>query len=149
MTTEQLIEKVKEAVIEDLKANFYLTPKSSKTLDDSHIAQVVSIILNFASSEYGVSEFQVKSKVRKREFVRPRHLTWWIAKNILKNRITLGKIGFLTGDFDHATVINGIRTIDKGMDTNKKEKSEVDELYSKFISEHIKMLIDFKLIKTT
>ena len=68
----------------------------------------------------------VKSKTRKREIVQARQISMYFAKDLTK--ASLKTIGMHFGGRDHSTVIHACQTVNDLMETDKKFKSDVEEL---------------------
>jgi len=66
------------------------------------------------------------SHSRKRKFVEPRFIAYYLLKN--NTNESLEEIGFQMGGFDHATVLNGLKTISNLMETNQELKLRVENL---------------------
>lgn len=59
---------------------------------------------------YRIHPIMLQSKCRKPEFVHPRYVFYFITKKF-NPKFSLKEIGKMVGGKDHATVINGIKTI--------------------------------------
>jgi len=71
----------------------------------------------------------LKSKTRKRQVVQARQIAMYFAKNMTKS--SLSSIGMHCGGKDHATVLHACRTVNNLLETDKKFKSNVQELQKK------------------
>jgi chromosomal replication initiator protein len=93
-----------------------------------HSSREISIeyIQKLVSDYYGISIDQIKSKTRKREIVQARQISMYFAKQLTK--ASLKNIGMYFGGRDHSTVIHACQTVNDLIDTDKKFKSDVEEL---------------------
>jgi chromosomal replication initiator protein len=93
-----------------------------------HSSREISIeyIQKLVSDYYGISIEQIKSKTRKREIVQARQISMYFAKQLTK--ASLKNIGMYFGGRDHSTVIHACQTVNDLIDTDKKFKSDVEEL---------------------
>ena len=66
------------------------------------------------------------SRSRKREHVQPRQISMFFHKKLTK--LSLAEIGRQTGNFDHATALSGIRTINNLIATDKDFKRQIEEI---------------------
>lgn len=69
---------------------------------------------------------QVKSKTRKREIVLARQISMFYAKDLTKS--SLKTIGMHFGGRDHMTVIRACQTINDLMETDKKTRTDIEEI---------------------
>lgn len=77
----------------------------------------VEIIKNVVCEYLGVSPMKIYSKTRKREIVQARQLVQHFAKKY--TRLSLAKIGFETGNKDHATIMYANKTVKDLVESNK------------------------------
>jgi chromosomal replication initiator protein len=75
---------------------------------------------------FGIGVDQVKSKTRKREIVQARQISMYFSKDLTKS--SLKTIGMHFGGRDHSTVIHVCQTVNDLIETDKKFKSDVEEL---------------------
>lgn len=75
---------------------------------------------------FGITVDQVKSKTRKREIVQARQISMYFSKDLTKS--SLKTIGMHFGGRDHSTVIHACQTVNDLIETDKKFKSDVEEL---------------------
>ena len=75
---------------------------------------------------FGIGVDQVKSKTRKREIVQARQISMYFSKDLTKS--SLKTIGMHFGGRDHSTVIHACQTVNDLIETDKKFKSDVEEL---------------------
>jgi chromosomal replication initiator protein len=68
----------------------------------------------------------VKSKTRKREIVQARQISMFYAKDLTK--ASLKTIGMHFGGRDHSTVIHACQTVNDLIETDKKFKSDIEEI---------------------
>ncbi len=68
----------------------------------------------------------LKSKTRKREIVQTRQIAMYFAKNFTK--ASLANIGMKIGGKDHATVLHACKTVNNLIETDKRFKSDVEEI---------------------
>ncbi len=68
----------------------------------------------------------VKSKTRKREIVQARQISMYYAKDLTKS--SLKTIGMHFGGRDHSTVIHACQTVNDLIETDKKFRSDIEEI---------------------
>lgn len=86
----------------------------------------IEYIQKLVSDYYTLTVDQLKSKTRKREIVQARQISMYFAKQLTK--ASLKNIGMHFGGRDHSTVIHACQTVNDLIDTDKKFRSDVDEL---------------------
>ncbi|MCB9245751.1 MAG: chromosomal replication initiator protein DnaA [Flavobacteriales bacterium] len=86
----------------------------------------IEYIQKLVSDYYSLSVDQLKSKTRKREIVQARQISMYFAKQLTK--APLKKIGMHFGGRDHSTVIHACQTVNDLIDTDKKFRSDVEEI---------------------
>ncbi len=93
-----------------------------------NVSKEISIeyIQKLVCDYFGISIDQVKSKTRKREIVQARQISMYFAKDLTKS--SLKTIGMHFGGRDHSTVIHACQTVNDLMETDKKFRSDVEEL---------------------
>lgn len=93
-----------------------------------NVSKEISIeyIQKLVCDYFSISIDQVKSKTRKREIVQARQISMYFAKDLTKS--SLKTIGMHFGGRDHSTVIHACQTVNDLMETDKKFKSDVEEL---------------------
>jgi chromosomal replication initiator protein len=93
-----------------------------------NVSREISIeyIQKLVCDYFGISVDQVKSKTRKREIVQARQISMYFAKDLTKS--SLKTIGMHFGGRDHSTVIHACQTVNDLIETDKKFKSDVEEL---------------------
>lgn len=92
----------------------------------------VDFIQKTVADYFKVSLEQMKSKVKKREFVIPRQVAMYFCKRY--TQLTLALIGGNFGGRDHSTVIHALESVEDMMKTDVNFKNSVDELTKKFKS---------------
>tara|TARA_R110001632_G_scaffold50941_1_gene126881 strand:- start:14789 stop:15391 length:603 start_codon:yes stop_codon:yes gene_type:complete len=86
-------------------------------------------LLRFISTFYGVSEKNILSKVRKRDFVICRQVFGRIALDNIPNT-NLKNIGSFLGGRDHSTIIHGNTNVNNLNETDKRFNKEYNQLLS-------------------
>lgn len=79
---------------------------------------------------------QVKDKTREKEVLFPRQLIMFYC--VQRGVGTLRKIGELTGGYDHATVLNAVKSINNYIETDR-EKREKIEYYGMLIEKVVNL----------
>jgi len=115
--TIPLVDKVIEYTGTKAKNVYY------KIINDTHL-DTVNLIKRIACDSVGIPIIRLKEKSRKQEVVWARNLVFWYVNKYL--RYSLSVSGQLFG-MNHATVIHGIREINK---ENKYQK-EIHQLWKK------------------
>jgi len=92
----------------------------------------VDFIQKTVADYFKVSLEQMKSKVKKREFVIPRQVAMYFCKRY--TQLTLALIGGNFGGRDHSTVIHALESVEDMMKTDANFKNSVDDLTKKFKS---------------
>jgi hypothetical protein len=83
-------------------------------------------IFNVCCDYYNVDPQLVLKRSRKREFVQIRQMTMKLVKR--RTITSLDKIGSFLGNYDHATVLHGIKTVNNLMNTNKVFRTQFNEI---------------------
>jgi chromosomal replication initiation ATPase DnaA len=81
-------------------------------------------------SFYNINELDFQSKSQKQEIVKCRQMAQYIAKG--KELGTLQEIGTYMGNKSHPNVLQGIKTLQNYLDTDKKTSQEFDEIMKIF-----------------
>ncbi|NVN94957.1 MAG: chromosomal replication initiator protein DnaA [Bacteroidetes bacterium] len=89
----------------------------------------IDFIQKIVCDYFGIPVDRISSKTRKREVVQARQLAMYFSKKLTKS--SLASIGLQCGNKDHATVLHACRTVNNLIETDKKYKSNVDELEKK------------------
>ena len=87
-------------------------------------------IMERVCQHYGVTQQQVISKSRKREFVQVRQVAMYLAQKHTK--MPASRIGLLIGSRDHSTVIHSCSTIEKRLKVDKTFAEELDSIETSF-----------------
>ena len=82
-------------------------------------------ILEKVCKHYGVTQQEIMSKSRKRDFVQVRQVSMYLAQKYTK--MPAGRIGQLIGGRDHSTVIHSCATVEKRL---KVDKAFVEDMNS-------------------
>jgi len=89
----------------------------------------VENIRKVVCNEFGIKENVIDSRCRKREIVQARQV--WQSLISDKIRLSLSRIGELTGGYDHATVLFSKKTVRNLYESNKDYKKIINEIYKK------------------
>ena len=87
-------------------------------------------IMERVCQHYGVTQQQVVSKSRKREFVQVRQVAMYLAQKHTK--MPASRIGLLIGSRDHSTVIHSCATIEKRLKVDKSFAEEMKSIENSF-----------------
>ena len=87
-------------------------------------------IMERVCQHYGVTQQQVVSKSRKREFVQVRQVAMYLAQKHTK--MPASRIGLLIGSRDHSTVIHSCATIEKRLKVDKSFAEEMNSIENTF-----------------
>ena len=83
-------------------------------------------IIKTAADYYGVEVSAINTRSRKREVVLVRQVAMFLAKKHLD--LSTSKIGQYVGNRDHATVLHACKTVTNLADTDKKFRTELNEI---------------------
>lgn len=75
---------------------------------------------------FGLPTDVLQTKTRKREIVQARQIAMFFSKSLTKS--SLSTIGSVIGSKDHATVLHACKTVNNLMDTDKRFKSQIDDI---------------------
>ena len=92
----------------------------------------IDYILQVVADYFHIDENSVLSNTRKREIVQARQVAMYFSKQLTKT--SLKSIGAQLGKKDHATVLHACRTINDLMETDRRFKTQIEELGGKFNS---------------
>ena len=87
-------------------------------------------ILERVCQHYGVSQQQVVSKSRKRDYVQVRQVSMYLAQKYTK--MPAARIGQLIGGRDHSTVIHSCATVEKRLKVDKQFTDELQSIENSF-----------------
>ena len=90
----------------------------------------VDDILEKVCEHYNVSQQNVFSKSRKRDYVQVRQISMYLAQKYTK--MPAGRIGQLIGNRDHSTVIHSCNTVEKRLKTDKAFSEELSRIEHSF-----------------
>ena len=88
-------------------------------------------ILEKVCNHYGVSQQNVFSKSRKRDFVKVRQISMYLAQKYTK--MPAGRIGQLIGGRDHSTVIHSCNTIEQRLKVDRAFSAELSSIENSFM----------------
>ena len=88
-------------------------------------------ILEKVCNHYGVSQQNVFSKSRKRDFVQVRQISMYLAQKYTK--MPAGRIGQLIGGRDHSTVIHSCNTIEQRLKVDRAFFAELSSIENSFM----------------
>ena len=88
-------------------------------------------ILEKVCNHYGVSQQNVFSKSRKRNFVQVRQVSMYLAQKYTK--MPAGRIGQLIGGRDHSTVIHSCNTIEQRLKVDHAFSAELSSIENSFM----------------
>ena len=102
--------------------------KRAVKIDDRPLT--IDDILEKVCHHFGVTQQQVFSKSRKREYVQVRQVSMYLAQKYTK--MPAGRIGQLIGRRDHSTVIHSCNTIDKRLKIDAAFSDEIRSIENSF-----------------
>ena len=102
--------------------------KRAVKIDDRPLT--VDDILEKVCHHYGVTQQQVFSKSRKRDYVQVRQISMYLAQKYTK--MPAGRIGQLIGKRDHSTVIHSCNTIEKRLKIDTTFSDEIRSIENSF-----------------
>jgi hypothetical protein len=83
-----------------------------------------NLVIKIVERHYGISKEVICTKTRKREVFEARSCYYKLTQ--VYTKYSLSEIGQFVGYTDHATVLNGIRSFDNLLETNKSVKKKYD-----------------------
>ena len=84
-------------------------------------------IINTVSNYYSVDRTDILGTRRLREYVAPRQVVCYLAKE-LRRDLTLKQIGAAIGGRDHSTVIHAVRTVNNELSYKRQLREDIEEL---------------------
>jgi chromosomal replication initiator protein len=88
-------------------------------------------IMEKVCNHYGVSQQEVFSKSRKRDYVQVRQVSMYLAQKYTK--MPASRIGQLIGGRDHSTVIHSCNTVEKRLKVDKVFKQDITSIEQSFM----------------
>lgn len=76
--------------------------------------QPIEAIMWAVCEKYGLSQVELCSQRRQVHLVRPRHIAFWLCKEL--TLASFPEIGRMFGNRDHATIIHGVKKIQAEVD---------------------------------
>ncbi len=89
----------------------------------------IEYIQKVVSNYFNIPMETMHSKTRKREIVQARQIAMFFSKSMTKSSLTT--IGYQIGGKDHATVLHACKTINNLIDTDKKFRTQIEEIEKK------------------
>ena len=89
----------------------------------------IDYIQKVVSEYFGLPSDVLQTKTRKREIVQARQIAMYFSKGMTKS--SLSTIGSLIGGKDHATVLHACKTVNNLIDTDKRFKSQIEDIERK------------------
>ena len=89
----------------------------------------IDYIQKVVSEYFGLPNDVLQTKTRKREIVQARQIAMYFSKSMTKS--SLSTIGSLIGGKDHATVLHACKTVNNLIDTDKRFKSQIEDIERK------------------
>ncbi|NVO11961.1 MAG: chromosomal replication initiator protein DnaA [Bacteroidales bacterium] len=86
----------------------------------------IDYIQKIVCEYFGLPSDVLQTKTRKREIVQARQIAMFFSKSLTKS--SLSTIGSIIGGKDHATVLHACKTVNNLMDTDKRFKSQIDDI---------------------
>jgi chromosomal replication initiator protein len=103
-----------------------LAKKTLKGIVEKQVKVItMDTIFDAVSKQFMVSVEDIKSKSRKKEFIMPRQMAMYMAKEILN--MPLSNIGYYF-DRDHSTVIYSVNSLNEAMNTDKLVVDHISKL---------------------
>ena len=99
-------------------------PNRKKEITPSYIIEVVA-------EHFGISPEDIASKKRTAELVQPRQVVMYLCRQLTE--ASLQNIAKAIGKKDHTTVLHGIKTITKEMETDEELKNKIDIIKKKIM----------------
>jgi chromosomal replication initiator protein len=90
-----------------------------KMMDINYIQKIVC-------EYYHISVKDIQNPTRKHEILRPRQISMYFAKNIIKS--SLSTIGYHIGNKDNATVIHACQIVNNLIETDKQFRAQIEEI---------------------
>ncbi|MCQ2911909.1 MAG: chromosomal replication initiator protein DnaA [Bacilli bacterium] len=103
--------------------------KSLTNIQDEQAKLSEKKITETVASYYGLTPFQLMSKVRTAQITMARHISMYLIRMMLD--IPLIKIGSYFGGRDHTTVMNGVKKVEDELKTNKELQKAIEDLKNK------------------
>ncbi|MDP1728124.1 MAG: chromosomal replication initiator protein DnaA [Bacteroidota bacterium] len=122
-----LVSLLAQASLNRKEVNLDLAKQILKNFVKNNTREIsIEYIQKLVCDYFTIPVEQVKSKTRKREIVQARQISMYYAKDLTKS--SLKTIGMHFGGRDHSTVIHACQTVNDLMETDKKFKSDIDEI---------------------
>lgn len=103
-----------------------LVKTTHKEISINHIQKVVC-------DYFGLSLETLQDKTRKREIVQARQIAMYFSKLLTKT--SLSSIGSTIGQKDHATVLHACKTVNNLIETDKRFKSQIQEIERQIVAQ--------------
>lgn len=137
--TRQILTVIRKAEAEIMEVTGLLVRLTADLPDDPELTQELTPVvpmedvIGVVCAHTGISVLGISRKIRRREYVRARHLCMLLIRQF-SPRTTLGQIGQRLGGLDHTTIIHGLKTIERDMLHEPGLKETISELKSKILS---------------
>ncbi len=94
--------------------------------DEDKPRLTIALVQKAVAEYYQISVEAIQGPKRDRYLSHPRHVAMYLCREMIG--ATLPQIGRDFGKRDHATVIHGIKNIDKDLDNNHQTKQDIDKI---------------------
>ena len=127
---EELITKLKEASTKNKELTLKLeSMEQSELTETNNSKSVFEIIMETVAEFFNMPVEDISIKTNKRSIVQARQICYWFC--VEHKAGSLKDIGKAIANRDHATVLNGKKTVNNLCETNKKFKEDFEEIKKK------------------
>ena len=96
---------------------------------DARRAVTPDVIIETVAEHFGIQPEDILGQKRNAEIVFPRQICMYLIRSMTDTSLQI--TGKLLGNRDHTTVLNGIKKVNKEMETNEAAKSTIDAIRKK------------------
>ena len=130
---EELITKLKEVSTKNKELTLKLeSMEQSELTETNNSKSVIEIIIKTVADFFNMPVEDISIKTNKRSIVQARQICYWFC--VEHKAGSLKDIGKAIANRDHATVLNGKKTVNNLCETNKKFKEDFEEIKKKIES---------------
>lgn len=127
---KELVELIKNQVIEELKKDYFLVKKSGEVevphsiINSVKQKTIVMTVIDIACDIFDLKKELIISEVRKKPYTDVRYMIFVVCRELFRYQISLSLIGEVVKK-NHATVLHGYN---KGLDYSKFDKRFAHDL---------------------
>lgn len=123
--TAKLEKELRPLILLDIESKYYLVPIKTGHINKDYI---VDFTISEVCKAFNLTEQEIKSKSRKENIVKARHVVSYICRSILHTRISFHFLGEKLGGKKHCSIIHSVKACRDMVETDKLFSLTVDNI---------------------